>query len=183
VTTGQDSTSTEPVVGKGRPTPKRRDAEQKRKQRIKAPTDRKEATKLRRDEVRRRRRSARVALANGDLSKLPPRDAGPVRAFARDYVDARRNVGSYFLPVVFLIFAFGLSSVSAVRLAGNGVLILAVLAVIVDSRLLGRRLIREIEQRWPKEDTKGLRLYAITRALQIRRLRLPKPRVTMGTKL
>jgi hypothetical protein len=183
MTTGQDSTSAEPVVGKGRPTPKRRDAQQKRKQRIKAPTDRKQATKLRREEVRRRRGEARQALAKGDLSKLPPRDAGPVRAFVRDFVDARRNVASYFLPVVFVIFAFGLSSVAAVRLAGNGVLLLAVVAVVIDSQLLGRRLIREVEQRWPKEDTKGLRLYAITRALQIRRLRLPKPRVKTGAKL
>ena len=42
----------------------------------------------------------RASLASGDDRYLPARDKGPVRAFARDYVDSRRTVGEYMLPLV-----------------------------------------------------------------------------------
>ena len=36
-------------------------------------------------------------MARGDDAYLPTRDRGPVRKLVRDVVDARRNVGSFFL--------------------------------------------------------------------------------------
>ena len=173
----------EKADGKGRPTPKRKDAERRRKQRVKAPTSRKEATKLQRGEAKRRRQEARAALNGGDPSKLPARDAGPVRGFARDFVDSRRNAGTLFLPAALLIFGLGASPSPVARNIGNGVLLLVVLAIFIDARLMSTRLLRAAGQRFPDADTKGLRLYAITRAMQIRRLRLPKPRVKIGDKI
>jgi hypothetical protein len=36
------------------------------------------------------------------------------------------------------------------------------------------------ERRFPGESTQGVRLYAAMRALQIRQLRMPKPRIKPG---
>src|SRR3954453_1474305 len=76
-------------VGKGRPTPKRREAERRRKA-VVAPKTRKEAAQLQRERLRKTRRPTREGVARGDQRALAPRDAGPVRAFVRDYVDSRR---------------------------------------------------------------------------------------------
>jgi len=169
--------------GKGRPTPKRKDAERRRKQRVKAPTSRKEASRLQREDAKRRRQEARAALNGGDQSKLPARDAGPVRGFARDFVDSRRNAGTLFLPAALLIFGLGASPNQAARTAGNGVLLLLVLLIVLDARRMSSRLLREVDHRFPDADTKGLRMYSVTRAMQIRRLRMPKPRVKVGDKI
>ena len=42
---------------------------------------------------------------------------------------------------------------------------------------------RELKRRFPDEDLKGTTFYAFMRALQLRFLRLPKPRVKMGQTL
>ena len=166
--------------GKGRPTPKRSDAEKARKMRVKTPTNSREATKHQRAQVKSRRREAREALVTGDITKMAPRDAGPVRAFVRDYVDRRRNAGTLFLPAAIIIFGLNIGGLEVMRIISNALLLAVVLAIAIDARNLGRNMLREVETRFPGAETKGLRMYAITRALQIRRLRLPKPRVKRG---
>jgi hypothetical protein len=54
------------------------------------------------------------------------------------------------------------------------------LMVIVDLILVNRRVKREIRKRFPDDSQRGHGLYAIARATQIRRLRLPKPNVRPG---
>jgi len=171
-----------PPSGKGRPTPKRSEAEKARKMRVKTPANSKDAQRHQRSQVKQRRREAREALVTGDISKMAPRDAGPVRAFVRDYVDVRRNAGVLFLPVAILIFGLnaGGGNVPALRIASNLMLLAVVITIAVDVRLLTRGVIRAVEERFPGTETKGLRMYAATRAIQIRRLRLPKPRVKRG---
>jgi hypothetical protein len=56
----------------------------------------------------------------------------------------------------------------------------AVLVMAAEGVLLGRRIRTLVEQRLPGESTRGVRLYAAMRALQIRQLRVPKPRVRPG---
>src|SRR5262249_47684768 len=161
--------------GKGRPTPKRRDAERRRKARVNTPQNRKEATKLQREEAKRRRVEARDAMTGkGDLSKLPPRDAGPVRAFVRDYIDRRHTAGVLFLPAAFVVFGLGAAGLQVVA---NALLLLVILAIGFDTRRISKGVGREVLVRFPNAETKGLTMYAVTRALQIRRLRMPKPRV------
>jgi hypothetical protein len=168
-----------PPTGKGRPTPKRRDAE-KRRPPVVAPKTRKEAAKLQRERLRTARRSSRDGVARGDQRALAPRDAGPVRAFVRDYIDSRRTVASYFLPATIVILILGTNPLRALQMASQGVMLAMFLALYLDGRRLGRAVVREVQQRWPNEETRGLKWYAVSRALQFRRLRLPKPRVKIG---
>jgi hypothetical protein len=169
-------------VGKGRPTPKRRDAE-KRRQPIVAPKTRKEASQLQRQRLRESRRSSREGVARGEQRMLAPRDAGPVRALVRDYVDSRRTVASYFLPSTIVILVFGTAPVVVLRYVSQFMILAMFLGLYIDGRRLGRNVVREVERRFPNEPTKGLRWYAVSRALQFRRLRLPKARVKIGDEI
>ena len=58
--------------------------------------------------------------------------------------------------------------------------IAAVLVMLVEGILIGRRVRALAAERLPGESTRGIGLYAAMRALQIRRLRMPKPRVNIG---
>jgi hypothetical protein len=166
-------------VGKGRPTPKRREAERRRRT-VVAPKNRKEASQLQRQRVREARRTQRDGVAKGDQRRLAPRDAGPVKAFVRDYVDSRRSVASYFLPATIVILIFGTNPVNVLRIVSQFLMLAMFLGLYIDGRRLGRAVVREVERRFPNEPTRGLKWYAVSRALQFRRLRLPKVRVKLG---
>ena len=49
--------------------------------------------------------------------------------------------------------------------------------------LIRRSLFKLVAERLPGESTRGLTTYAVMRALQIRRFRVPAPRVGPGTKI
>lgn len=93
-TTGETGAS---ESGKGRPTPKRKEAESARKQGISVPKDPKAARKAARDRDREARARSRAGLMAGDPAYFPRRDAGPVKAQVRDYIDRRRTVGEFFV--------------------------------------------------------------------------------------
>ncbi|WP_432562847.1 DUF3043 domain-containing protein [Kineococcus sp. SYSU DK003] len=170
------------VGGKGRPTPKRSEA-QARNQRPLVPTDRKAAARANREAQREARAKMQTALMTGDERYLPVRDRGPQKRFVRDLVDARRNVGEYFLIIagvslVLSMLAQPLGSTALVL--GTTVLIYLMLAVVVvDSILLGRKVKRAVAGRFPDPE-RGLVSYGVTRALQIRRMRRPVPMVDRG---
>lgn len=166
---------------KGRPTPKRREAQARRRTPVVAPGNRREAAKLARSESRDRRREARAALARGDERHLPARDAGPVRRYARDVVDARRNVGGLFLPMALVIFAMSYTKIPALRVTGYLLWLALIVALFADSVYVARRIRHGVGTTYPGESTKGVGLYAAMRGMQIRRLRLPPPRVSRGT--
>lgn len=168
--------------GKGRPTPKRREAERGRKTIGAPPKNRKEAAKGHRQAMRAQRIKARESMASGSDEFLPARDKGPVRRYARDFIDSRRSIAEYFLLgafVIFLLSSFGgrqPSLVLASSLAFYGLLLL----IIVDSTILSRRLKREVRTHFPDASTKGLTAYAVMRSLQFRRLRMPAAQVNRG---
>jgi len=58
-----------------------------------------------------------------------------------------------------------------------------VLIILVDAQLIRRGLNRLVAERLPGESTRGVTLYAVMRALQIRRFRMPVPRVKPGEKI
>ena len=57
------------------------------------------------------------------------------------------------------------------------------LLVVVDLVLLRFRLRRELARRFPEEPTKGTTYYAVTRAMQMKFMRLPKSQVRIGQTL
>ena len=54
------------------------------------------------------------------------------------------------------------------------------LAVFVDGYLMWRGFKKVLAERLPKESPKGLLMYGMTRSIQIRRFRMPPPRIKRG---
>jgi hypothetical protein len=168
---------------KGRPTPKRKEAEKERVLKRLAPAATKEAKKLQKKQSRIARGAQREAYMRGEESALPPRDRGPIRKYVRDYVDARRSIGEFFLPVIVLVLFMTIVPVIQVQLAAI-ILMYSILGLsFIDGFYLSRKIKREVAKRFPGENLKGVGMYGWLRSTQIRRLRAPLPRVTRGTKL
>lgn len=193
-----ESTSETPEIatGKGRPTPKRREAERRRRTYVQAPQDRKQAARMMRERQATERQTQSRALRSGDESKLPARDAGPVRRLVRDVVDSRRGVGGYFLFTTLGVLVVQIllqvatsrqyltSAASAqIQVGLMYVWYALIVLVAVDSFFLVRRMNRIVRERHPDHTERGLAMYAVMRSLQIRRLRLPKPKVGPGAEI
>ena len=180
VTAAEPQQTRDPQAPKGRPTPKRSDSQSQRRSLAKAPANRKEAAKRQREARRSDMTRQRQALAGGDERYLPARDKGPVRRFARDYVDARWSVAEFFLPVAVIILV--LSMMPSVQLKNISLLLwlLVIVMIVLDSIGLAFRLRRDLQARFPDKPRRGALPYALMRTLQLRRMRLPKPQVARG---
>ncbi len=167
------------VGGKGHRTPSRKEAEAARRRPL-VPSDRKVAAKTQRAASREMRAREQAALQSGDERYLPARDKGQARRFTRDVVDARTSLGEFFLPVAFVaIFAMFLTQKNVTAaLTVLIVLYLLVFATIIDGFILSRQLKRRLEAKFDAAQIpRGTLMYGVTRAFQMRRLRLPKPQV------
>jgi hypothetical protein len=169
--------------GKGRPTPKRRDAEKRNRRPITAPKTRKEAYRQARERQAGERQKAREGMARGDDRYLPRRDQGPVRRLARDFVDSRRTFGEFFMYITLLILLGAMVAPLSVKsyLYVFGWPVMLVL-IVGESIYLGVRVKKLAKERFPGESVQGIGLYTATRAMQIRRLRMPKPHLKPGQK-
>jgi hypothetical protein len=171
------------TAAKGRPTPKRSEAQSRRRQPYAAPTDKKAAYQQSKDRSREARQRQAAAMKRGEEWALPRKDRGPVRGLARDYVDARRTISEYYLyAVVLLVAALFIPALHKSLLVDY--LVLGILAVLLlEAYLIGQKVISLARQRYPGESTRGVRLYAAMRGTQMRRLRMPAPRVKRGEKI
>lgn len=171
----------DPRSPKGRPTPSRREAEDARKQQLRVPKDPKAARKAARERERDERFRSRQAMANGDQRYLPARDRGPVRQFARDFVDGRFTAAEFFIFVAVAVLVLGFIRNSVIQQWVSIAFFAFAALIVVDTAMLVFTLQRRAKAQFPDPaERKGLTLYAILRALQLRRLRLPKPRVKRG---
>jgi hypothetical protein len=171
---------------KGRPTPKRTEAQGRRPgPPPPPPTTRKEAYRRMREQQALRRTETRSGMARGEDDHLPARDRGPVRRLVRDVVDSRRNLGSLFLPVAALVLVGYFIPNPAVQSYTVFVWFLYFLLIIVDSVFLGRRIRRTVAERFPGQPhrMRSLVWYGASRATMIRRWRFPKPRVALGAQV
>ena len=167
------------TAGKGRPTPKRSEAERRRRYQL-APEDRKAAAKQARGRDRSERARKTEAMRRGEEWALPAKDRGPVRALARDYVDSKRRFSEFYMyGLVVLLFLLFLHS-TVVQTVLPIVLIVMVLIMAGEGFLIGRKVANLAAERYPGQSTRGIKMYSGMRALQIRRLRFPKPRVKPG---
>ncbi|WP_299445238.1 DUF3043 domain-containing protein [uncultured Phycicoccus sp.] len=165
---------------KNRPTPKRRDQEAARKRPL-VISDRKEARRLDRAKRREQLARTRAALESGDERYLPQRDKGPVRRFIRDYVDARRNLAEFLLPIMLIVLALSLIQNDAIFSFSVFLTWGAVLAVIIDTALMWRGLRARLVTAFGEDGiARGSWRYAALRAFQMRRQRMPKPQVARG---
>ncbi|GAA4366861.1 DUF3043 domain-containing protein [Nocardioides caricicola] len=171
------------VGGKGRPTPTRREAEAAARARAKTPRTRKEMAAAQRAARTQSSQSVRQAMKTGDERNYPARDRGPERRFIRDYVDARFSLIELVIPLLLVTMVLGYSGNEGLRNIGNTVLLVTVLLVIVDMVMLRFRIRRELARRFPESSTKGQTYYAITRAMQMKFMRLPKAQVKIGQRL
>jgi hypothetical protein len=183
VETSTADESAEPVLaaGKGRPTPKRSEA-RKQRRKVGTPANRKEAAQLRRERMREQRMNQRQALLTGDERYLPPRDAGPGRRLARDFVDSRFTVGQIFFGLVFLALGVSLAPNRNLAAIANSLMLLVFFGVLVSCILIGRRARRAVEEKYGVEQGTGVTAYAGMRAMQPRRMRRPPARVKRGGK-
>lgn len=164
--------------GKGTPTPRRKDQEAARKRPL-VPTDRKAAKAAEQAVRREQRMAARRGYETGDERYLPAKDQGAQRRFARDYVDARWNVGEFliFAAMVFVVLSFVRSlEVQSIVLIAFWFMLLV---VIIDAFILARKLKKRLAEKFGTVEP-GATMYGVMRALQFRKLRLPKPRVARG---
>ncbi|TSE01174.1 DUF3043 domain-containing protein [Skermania sp. ID1734] len=181
--------------GKGRPTPKRRDAEgRKRGPVAPAPMTAKEArarrkqsqgTKAERKAARELRRAsasdARARMMAGEEGYLLARDKGPVRGYVRDIIDARRNLVGLFMPLALLLILAMFVSPALQAIVTLAMLVM-MLFMIIEGIYLSRMISKRVNERFPNntESTVKLGWYAFVRASQLRRMRAPKPRVSPG---
>jgi hypothetical protein len=163
----------EAPAGKGRPTPKRRDARKRR--RTATPANRKEAAALRRNRLREQRGEQRRALQTGDERHLPPRDAGPAKKLARDYVDGRFTMGQIFFGMIALVFGLAFIPNPAVVAAANLLVLAVFLGVVLDAVRVGRGARRAVEAKYGVKESTGIVAYAMLRSMQPRRMRRPPP--------
>ena len=168
--------------GKGRPTPKRKEAESKRKVSSLSPIVTKDQKRASKAQARQNRSAERAAYLRGDESALPLRDRGPARRFVRNYVDSRRSTGEYFLPVIFVVLMLTLIRNQTIQLGAIVLMYAMLLVAVIDGILLTRKIRKEVETQFPGTNTKGLGMYAWLRSTQMRRLRAPHPQVTIGKK-
>ncbi|MER7915058.1 MULTISPECIES: DUF3043 domain-containing protein [unclassified Streptomyces] len=170
----------DPQAPKGRPTPKRSEAQSQRRSVANTPTTRKDASKRQREERREALQKQRAALAGGDERYLPARDKGPVRRFARDWVDSRFNVAEFFLPLAIVILVLSVVRVPSIQNIALLLWAVVIVLIVVDAAVSGLRLKKRLKERFPDGNTRGAVAYALMRSLQMRRLRLPKPQVKRG---
>ncbi|PKU98087.1 hypothetical protein PG2083B_0795 [Bifidobacterium pseudolongum subsp. globosum] len=170
-------------AGKGRPTPKRKEA-QAQKLRPLVPKDSKEQRKRAKARIRERENIEYEAMRTGDLQHMPKAERLPWRVYTRDYIDARFNIGEFFIPValVILIASVILTAVypnPIVTLILMTVLYVYLFAIVIDVVVMWRKLKKRLIAKYGEQSVaKGMRTgsYAWSRAIQLRRWRLPKPR-------
>ncbi|WP_330238484.1 DUF3043 domain-containing protein [Streptomyces sp. NBC_00525] len=181
VTADLSKTPRDPEAPKGRPTPKRSEAQsQRRRASSGAPLDRKAAMRRQREARRADLARQREALANGDERYLPARDKGPVRRFVRDYVDSRFCIAEYFLPLAVIILILSVIQVRGIQNISLLLWLIVIVLIVIDSVGLGFRMRAQLRSRFPDTPKRGAVAYGLMRTLQMRRLRLPKPQVKRG---
>ncbi|MGC4948484.1 DUF3043 domain-containing protein [Streptomyces sp. DT224] len=181
VTADLSKTPRDPQAPKGRPTPKRSEAQtQRRRASSGAPLDRKEAARRQREARRVDMAKQREALANGDERYLPARDKGPVRRFVRDFVDSRFCIAEYFLPLAVVILILSVIQVQGIQNISLLLWLIVIVLIVLDSVGLALRLRKQLNTRFPDTPKRGAVAYGLMRTLQMRRLRLPKPQVKRG---
>jgi hypothetical protein len=179
-------------AAKGRPTPKRATAEANRYRTVTGATTsgrgrtvadpKRKLTPEEKAKVREDRSRQMQAMRRGEDWALGVRDRGPAKRLTRDYVDSHRRPMEFYMYalIVLIIALFAEHSNKALSNYMQIFLLVVVAIIAVDGFFLRRTILKVVSDRLPGESTRGLGLYAIMRALQLRRFRTPAPRLKPG---
>ena len=173
---------------KGTATPKRSDAQAARRTPIVASatpnrplTKEEKAAKKAKD--RGSRDEAYEGMKAGVEKHLPARDKGAQRRYVRQFIDARRNLAEWFMPVVFtfLLLTLVVQSFEIMALSFAFMLLFYALlaAAAIDTWLMWRKLKALLIAKFGDVE-RGTAYYAAMRAFQLRRMRLPQANVARG---
>lgn len=163
---------------KGAPTPKRRDQEAANRRPL-IMDNRKEAKRAQRQAVAEERAKMRRAMETGDEKHMPYRDKGPQRRYARDFVDARYGISEWLMIMVLVFLLLSFVQIPEVQVFISVGLMVLVVVVVVEGFWVGHQLKKRLTEKFGELE-RGVRWYGAMRALQLRRLRLPKPQVKRG---
>ncbi|NHI16660.1 DUF3043 domain-containing protein [Microbacterium excoecariae] len=174
-----DDAPVEAPTGKGRPTPSRAEQEAKRLRPLVPNT--KEAKRAARADMRSRQERARVGMANGEDRYLGPRDKGPQRRFARDWVDAGWHLGEFLMPMMVVVIVLTFIPSTITQTWSFLALWAYILFVVADMIFLSSRVKKRAAEKFGADKReKGLGMYAAMRSVQMRMMRMPKPQVRRG---
>jgi hypothetical protein len=157
------------TAGKGRPTPSRKEAEAAARARAKVPRTRKEQAAQQRRLKSESSRSLRADMKAGKI--LLARDQGPVRSFLRDFVDSRFSFAEIVIPLMI------------VSLFIPALVFPLFIVLVIDLLVLRFKVRKQMAQRFPGEPLKGTTYYTLSRAMQMKFMRMPKPKVKIGEAL
>ncbi len=154
------------------PTPSRKAAEEARRQRL-HPT-------LTKKEAKAQERHARSTLRDEQIKKT---ESQPGKVLIRDFIDSRKGIASFSMPVLMGSLVLSLLSTSL----GTAVVAMTsyftwfmMLLIAIDVFRMWLAYKKLHAQRLPNEPLKGLLAYGLNRAINLRRLRAPSPRVKPG---
>ena len=167
----------DPSLGKGRPTPTRREKEAARKRPL-VSNDRAEARRQARASLQADRERARIGMANGEEKYLPVRDRGAQKRYVRDYIDARYSVGEILIPLMLGVIVLTFFPSVAVQTFGLFVIWGFAALAVIDGFVVGLIIKRKLAAKFGEDKVeRGVRWYAAMRSLQLRVMRMPKPQV------
>jgi hypothetical protein len=120
----------------------------------------------------------------GEEAYLLPRDQGPIRRYARDIVDSRRNVLGLFMPSALLLL-FIMLAMPRVQILISPAMLLLMLIMFIDAIFLARKVNKAVDAKFPENTETHFKIgmYAASRASQMRRMRAPRPAVSLGAKI
>lgn len=169
-------------AGKGRPTPTRKEREAANRRPL-VPKDRKAAKKAARAERNAIWDKEQYAMKTGDEANLPANHRGRVRRWGRDYVDARRSLSSWFMPLalVTLVVLMLMRIDPVIAFWVTIAIYLLFFIMIGDAFLMSRKVKKLAEKKFGEDQVPpGFRWMVATRGFYPRRMRRPIPKVMPG---
>lgn len=154
------------------PTPSRKAAEEARRQRL-HPT-------LTKKEAKAQERGARSAQRDEQFRKT---ESQPGKVLIRDFIDSRKGISSFAMPILMgsLLISLLATSLGTVVVALTSYLTWFIMLLIAFDVFMMWRAYKKLHaERLPNEPLKGLLAYGLNRAINLRRLRAPAPRVKPG---
>jgi hypothetical protein len=173
---GVGAAQTKDETGKKQvPTPSRKQAEQARRDRL--------HPNLTRKEIRSRERQVRTKERQQSFER---QENAPAKVLMRDFVDSRRSLSQWAMPIILTMLAVEMGAMysgvpTAAAYFTYGVWAV-MLAILVDLILLSTSFRKLAAKRIPDESLRGVIMYGVSRAINIRRFRQPAPRVKPGDK-